>query len=321
MELKKGWEQTLSALKWQMGKQTFDQWLSTARPLHLEDGTLTIGVRSPEAAAWLGARLAPVVTRAAVRQIPGVLSVAFVDARTFRVAMGEGAQRPDPPEKSKYPNVTDCAHRAEGEDLEVFTYADPALLQFDVETAGWSKLANYATTFWSELLGPAAFLVWVAVKAEDIRRNKTARTPGLRYSVARLARIAAGGNSQAITGVWRTCRSQSMVEGDQPCEHCQERGGERTAAHVCRYWRPGAFDVLQMEGAAQIQRMGAGLKTSYRITVWNILPLLTPAQAARLNPVTQEQHDRWIRRQGLDPEQWERLTVASLALPMYEATP
>jgi len=46
--------------------------------------------------------------------------------------------------------------------------------------------------------------------------------------------------------------------------------------------------------------------------------LLTPAQVAELDPVSQQLHSRWLLKQDLDPASWERLTVRHLALPPIE---
>ncbi len=309
------WTATLGELALQMTRATFDTWLRGSRVVARDNGTLTVQVRHEYAVDWLQNRLMPTIQRTADRHFP--------EGTTIRFTAGETpASLPD----DQTPPLEGGAGGGEDDDAQGYAdidlITDPALAAFDVEVAGWSKLHNYATDFWAELLGPAAFLTWLAIKSEDIRRNKTPLTPAMRFSVSRLARIAAGGNTQSITGVWRTCRSRSILEHGQPCQHCQERDGQITTGAdgrpTCRYWRPGAFDILQKEGIALVRRLGEGLQTSYRIKVFNALPLLTPAQALRLHPVTQEIHDRWLRRQDLDADNWERLTVATLALPEWE---
>jgi len=109
-----------------------------------------------------------------------------------------------------------------------------------------------------------------------------------------------------------------MVERGEPCRQCAGRGGRRTAPHVCRYWRPGALDRLQSEGVAVVERRGKPPRITYRVRVFTLLPLLTPAQVADLRPSTQQRHSRWLLKQNLDPASWERLTVRHLALPPIE---
>jgi hypothetical protein len=96
------------------------------------------------------------------------------------------------------------------------------------------------------------------------------------FSVNDLADVAAGGNPQAISGVWRTCRAGSMVERGEPCPQCAGRGGQVVAPHVCRYRRPGALDRLQAEGVALVERRGKPPRLIYRVRVFTLLPLLTP---------------------------------------------
>jgi hypothetical protein len=135
------------------------------------------------------------------------------------------------------------------------------------------------------------------------------------YSVSRLARLAAAGNRQAITGVWRTCRAASITERGEPCPQCGARGGELVAPRTCRFWKPAAFDRLQAEGVAVVERRGEGLHLTYRVRVFTLLPLLTPAQVADLHTLSQERYSRWLLKQDLDLAGWERLTVRHLALP------
>jgi hypothetical protein len=313
------WRGVLADLKLQMTRPTFDGLLAGSTILEVEDSTLTVTIRNPQAVEWLTHRLLPTVERAVTGRAGRPYALHFLPAAAALPERGEEGAARGTGRDGGPAGHEESAPDAPDANVEIDLVADPALLQFDVATAGWSKLANYAVDYWSSLLGPTAFLTWLAIKSEDTRRTKTSWTPNLRFSVSRLARIAAGGNNQAISGVWRTCRSASILEHNRPCPDCAARQGRVVAANTCRYWRPGAFDTLQNERIAIIQRLGEGLNVAYRIRVFNILPLLTPAQVARLHPVTQESHDRWLRRQDLDAEQWERLTVKCLALPPFGA--
>jgi hypothetical protein len=111
-------------------------------------------------------------------------------------------------------------------------------------------------------------------------------TPAGVFYVDRLARIAAAGSRQAITG--------------------RQRGA---------VWSFGALDLLASEGLAVVQRQAA----LYRVQVVRRLPLLTPTQAARLSPPTQARHRTWLREHGLDLERWAALAAPHLAPPPPDA--
>lgn len=307
-EMERRWDEFLEEASLGMTPATFDSWLRGSRVLALEGDVLVVGVVHGGAAEWIEKRMLPAQGSALDRHFPGLA----VQVRPLQAAGDGNGQGPAPGGRDR------PAGEPAGEDDEAVEFdavTDPALARFDVSLAGWSKLANYALDFWAELLGPVAFMTWLVIRHEDIRRTKTAWTPTMSYSVSHLAALAAGGNRQAITGVWRTCHAASIVKHDKPCARCAERGGQVVEPHVCRYWRPGALDRLHAEGIANVERRGEGRSTVYRVRVFTLLPLLTPAQVADLGPVSQQRHSRWLLRQNLDPASWESLTVRHLALP------
>jgi len=304
------WKAVLDDLQLQMAQATFNTWLRGSEVIGRENGRLRVSVKHPHAVAWLSNRLLPMIVRTAKRHDATVKDVEFISGLEVG-ATAAGDVAIDEPQQDDVPDSGD---------VDVETFIPPELAAFNAEEAGyWSKLANYAMDFWAELLGPVPFLTWLAIKRDDVRKNarRTAWTPRRRFSVSKLARKAAGGNNQAITGVWRTCRSRAMLDRGEPCEKCEERGGH-VEDGVCRYWRPGAFDILQREGVAIVQRLGEGMRTVYRVRVFNVLPLLTPRQVGRLNPLTQEKHEKWLLDHALDLEQWERLTVDHLVLEQLD---
>jgi hypothetical protein len=252
--------------------------------------------------------MVPALWQTVGRHFPGLAAVRVRPLNGARVGAAGVAAEQEPTMDEDGEGEVDAA-------IEVEPIIDPALARFEVSVAGWSKLANYALDFWAELLEPAAFLTWMAIRREDTRRTKTEWTPAMSVSASRLALLAAAGNRQAITGVWRTCRAASMVEGGEPCPRCAERGGRVVGSHRCRFRKPGALDRLQAEGLAIVGQRGEGLHVTYRVRVFALPPLMTPAQVADLCPSSQECHSRWLLRQGLDLESWERLTVRHLALP------
>lgn len=307
-EMERRWDEFLEEVRLGVTPASFDSWLRGSRALALEGEVLVVGVVHGGAAEWIEKRMLPAQRRALDRYFPGVA----VKVRPLH-ATGNGNGQGPAPDGQDLPagEADDEADEA----VEFDAVTDPALARFDVSLAGWSKLANYALDFWAELLGPVAFMTWLVIRHEDIRRKKTAWTPTMRYSVSHLAALAAGGNRQAITGVWRTCHAASILKDGKPCARCAERGGQVVEPHVCRYWRPGALDRLHAEGIAIVERRGEGGGTVYRVRVFTLLPLLTPAQVADLGPGSQQRHSRWLLKQNLDTANWERLTVRHLALP------
>jgi hypothetical protein len=315
-EMDRRWAECLSELSCRMSPATFDTWLAGSRLLALDGDGLTLGVVHGAAAEWLEHRFLPACRDTIDRHFPGL---AAVHARPLaQGSNGNGAWEAGaaPAAEGEAQSPAGAGSGVEEDEaIECDSVTDPALARFDVSQSGWSKLANYALDFWAELLGPTAFQTWQVIRHEDMRRIKTEWTPTMTFSVSHLARKAAGGNRKDITGVWRACRAASIVERGEPCAHCAERGGQIEAAHRCRYRSPGALDRLQAEGVAVVERRGEGQHVTYRLRVFTLLPLLTPAQVADLHPATQQDHNRWLLRQGLDPASWERLTVRHLALP------
>ncbi len=312
-EMERRWDECLFELSCTMTPATFNTWLAGSRLLALDGDSLTVGVVRAAAAEWLEHTFLPACRGTLGRHFPGLAAVHVLPLAGASHGGGNGTG-----EAGATPPAVGAAQPAAGEEdeaVECDAVTDPALARFDVSLAGWSKLANYAMDYWSELLGPTAFQTWLAIRHEDMRRTKTEWTPPMTFSVSHLARKAAKGDRRNITGVWRACRAASMRQRGEPCAHCAERGGQIEAPHSCRYWSPGALDRLQAEGVAIVERRGEGLRVTYRVRVFTLLPLLTPAQVAGLHPTTQEAHSRWLLRQGLDPASWERLTVRHLALP------
>lgn len=309
-EMERRWDEFLAEASLGMTTATFDSWLRGSRVLALEGDVLVVGVAHGGAAEWIEKRMLPAQGSALERHFPGMA----VQVRPLHAAGNGNGQGPAPAGRDRLADEDGEDDEAD-EAVEFDAVTDPALARFDVSQAGWSKLANYALDFWAELLGPVAFMTWLVIRHEDIRRKKTAWTPTMSYSVSHLGALAAGGNRQAITGVWRTCHAASMVKHGKPCARCAERGGQVVEPHVCRYWRPGALDRLRAEGVAIVERRGDGRHTVYRVRVFFLLPLLTPAQVADLSPGSQQRHSRWLLKHNLDTASWERLTVRHLALP------
>jgi len=156
----------------------------------------------------------------------------------------------------------------------VITPAPFVVPEFDVHTAGWFPVSEYECRFWAPLLGRVAWRVWEIVRRADKRKSKTAWTPARRWTAPAIAEMVPCGR-QALVGVVR-----DGVE------------------------RQGAFARLEVEGVAMVEKHGQCRHTTYRVRVRVRMTLLRPAQVDRLPGRLQTQHDRWLRDQGLDPQDW-----------------
>jgi hypothetical protein len=157
---------------------------------------------------------------------------------------------------------------------------------FDPKGAGWLQTPKYDHWFWQPLVGCVAFAVYQFFRCEE----KINRGWG-DWFVVTVDEIAAtlDVGRQEITGVQR-----------------KRRNGKG------KYWQPGALDRLEEAGIAKIERLGRGTKISYRVSCLHSLPLLTPAQVERLDPILQKKHADFLRDAQLEQEEWLQLELPSL---------
>jgi hypothetical protein len=287
------WQTALSELELQMTRATFDTWLRGSTAMEMDAGThtLTVGVKNDYAVEWLSNRLYPVVERAVQRLTGNGTRVVFmVEERPARETMScivaEGAGRLG----------------VDGADADKWTAPD-----FDPgdtkRVPGWIPLPEYGTLFWAPLLGVVAWRVWELVRRSDKRREKTEFTPPLRYSIPQLARLVPCAQ-QSLTGRNLRC------EQDHPgAQHIEARGGRsRFGGEPEMIWavhRPGALEILEREGMAEIERLGDRKGAVVIISARVNLPLLHPSQVAQLPADLQADHDRWVAEHGLDPSDWQ----------------
>jgi hypothetical protein len=109
---------------------------------------------------------------------------------------------------------------------------------------------------------------------KDLANTKTTPT------VERLAAMCAGGTRQRLTGR-------------------NHRGA----------WLKGAIEILENERILWYKRTG----NQYKFRTLEVLPLLTPTQVATLPPPLPEDHTNWLKMCDLDYEEWQQLTVPTLA--------
>ena len=80
MNFEQAWQSVLGQLQMEMPRASFDTWVRDTRPLSLEDGTITIGVRNAYARDWLDNRLASTINRLLVGILNDSVAVSFVVA-------------------------------------------------------------------------------------------------------------------------------------------------------------------------------------------------------------------------------------------------
>lgn len=341
------WDGALAVLRTQMAKETYDSLLRGSHVIYCDSNEWTISVRSEHAAAWLPVRLKTAVQRAVERIAGAEISILFIAGQPTLLPHIQVSPSP-----TAEPAPEDPPPAGDLDDpLDLQTITLPELVAFEAEfnerirKRGFAMLTNYAIRFWSELLGPVPFLCWIAAFARD-KRDKTKFTglsQPVKFSIARLARIAAAGRVQAVRGVWRKCPGAdcpSHAGPDRGSGNIEACGYARTRLlasgpdGVCRYWQPGAFDVLRAEAVglvdvncsgawrpwdpAQEQPGQALRRQRYRLRVYVPLPLLTPAQVSRLEDVSQDEHESWLEEAGIDKGLWESLTVDSLGMTAIE---
>lgn len=160
--------------------------------------------------------------------------------------------------------------------------------RFDPREMGFLQTPKYDIHFWQPLVGCVAFAVYQFLRCEEQLNHGWGQW--FRVTVERI-KGTLGVGRQAITGV------------------------ERTRADGSEYWQPGAFDALREAGIAQIEVLGSGTRTSYKVSCLHNLPLLTPAQVETLPAILQEEHADFLRKAKLEQEEWLQLELPSLVQP------
>jgi len=271
------WQQTLNELELQMTRATFDTWLrgSECDSYDETSHTLTVSVKNHYAVEWLEHRLYHMVERT-LRRITGNGTVA-------RFVVAESHQ-----------SIESESESIDSGDWKAPDF-DPANTK---KVAGWFPIPEYACKFWAPLLGRTAWRVWEIVRQSDIRTEKSDWTPARRWTAPEISRLVPCGG-QALTGRNHVVAPYTPGAALQLLKPIGEPEREEWTEH-----EPGAFDILQTEGIAEISAAGDRRHRVYAISVRSSLPLLHPAQVANLRAELQTAHESWIVAHGLDPSSW-----------------
>jgi hypothetical protein len=325
------WEMTLGQLQLQMTRATFDTWLRDTWLVSADDGLWQVGVKNDAAREWLENRLHDAVSRTVTNIAGHPVAVEYV----------VNGHKPDFSSNERREHLLALAHAE--------------ILQFDVYEAGYINHAHYIQRFWGALIGAEAMQVWSYIrsffkepryiysrseKAWLPNPNWTPWTPALTFRPSDLARAIESKdektpNRRKVTGGWVTCKKfqQAYDDGEvwDSCRQCgsQLRKTELTQAKpsskypqgrpTCRYWQPGVFDKFKAEGLALINQTGNPIKPRtvfYEIQIYQLLPLLSPAQVEGLNKVTRQEHTQWLREHSINLKAWHELEAEASLLPL-----
>lgn len=302
-----------SMLRTQMTAATYDAHIAGARVIETDD-VLQLVARSPQSAAWLQARL-----------LATIEAVAGCRVEILEPVNGNQGYAEVGPALVEAANLI-----GQSQDDESFVRSiDFPALWFQAGGAGFDRLAKYWSRFWRVYLNQfnsRAYDLWEYLQAPDFSNQEKPPfwTPPVEYQARPLGR-SLGCSPVMLTGGFRQCSvfDTSLGEGvvleecclvHQPSEMRENKNGDPQ----CRFWREGAFEVLYREGLLAIRIVGdTPRSTFYKLQVWRMLPLLSPAQVRRLPDAERRTHLEWINLRGqfkkqFDADAWHRFSAGSL---------
>jgi hypothetical protein len=275
------WARTLDHLRGQMAAATFNCWLISSTGELAPDGALTVTLPSANALEWVEARLRPTVERAVEHAAGAWLAVRFRVAEDGAPA-GEilgpssGPSTSSGQASGRVPSTGRTATGKASYRVE--------LVSFDPTVRGWVMTANYAWQFWQPYLGVLPFALWNTLRSFPAA-YQTRHRP-FWPTIQTLAEVVAGGDRHAILG---------------------------RAGRAGRGRREGALEVLERERVVWVASTGLGSRARYTFRVLDHLPLLTPQQMGKLSRALQARHARELERCDVDRQEWEQLTLPTLA--------
>jgi hypothetical protein len=190
------------------------------------------------------------------------------------------------------------------------------------------------------LLGPA-FALWQFLSTQDKRPLHAIApnywSPPQRYSYRDLAQKLNRKHPRVISGDAIECvHSRELRKAGTPLLHkadcCRNSKYKylRLKAHpkgqgfMCQHWSEGMLEVLHREGLVAVEVREINEQKMY-IQTWRMLPLLTPAQYARLSNDLQNDYDKWLTTYGhifgvTIRREWELSQEASIVplMPGYD---
>jgi len=252
------WQKTLGQLRLLVPEATFNSLFTDTTGETGDDGALVVNVSTPQAKAWIEARLsAPVKDALGAAGYTGSISFRL-RAPPLQTTKAVGGHLPTPRPASLNPG-------------------DVALtfLNFNLYARGWLRTPAYYELFWQPILGCLPYAYWRLMQALYWSNPSANFTRRVRLDIQ---------SSAAYLGV-----SRDLIRG-KPAKGLG-----------------GALKTLLQHGLAEVERHAAGRATVYTGRFRRRLPLLAPAQVARLTQSQQQQHLDWLLAAGYDPAAWESL--------------
>jgi len=308
------WREAKDLLRHTLTKSTFERFVAPAELLSA-NGRVQIAVSTPRQRDWLEHRLKTPVLRALNSLITPPLT-----AETLEFVVRNGSAPLLPPE----------AEPAAGPELPDFYRV--------WQKTGYSAIAHYVTRFWIPFLSPIVFAVWKAIESTDSRPVKNIENRWTRpreYTFRHLARTIGLTSRHPVSGAKRECGvSLHARQNGSPisttCSRCPH-SIHRLEADVegvlrCKFWRPGALEILAREKLLALevsQSTPAENSRLFRLSVYRMLPILTPTQVAALPQPLHREHARWLAAHhatvGLTPDDWQQISIPTLvsAQPGY----
>ncbi len=311
------WQAAQEILQHTLTKATYTRWLAQAELLPTLNGHLRIGVPNAKTAEWCNRRLMQPVRRA----IAQATDNANIPEIIFEV--------------SRTPAKNDASAESVSGDTTLFDF-----LPIWRKT-GYNQLPHYVTRFWIPYLKPATFTTWNALTARDTRsvqHPKNRWTLPQEYSYRQLARHIGARSHKIISGRKEECgisRKQRLAGSPiaticTSCIHTIHQMSPGTDGDIrCRYWRSGTLEVLYNEQllALDIRYAQENTLPFFTLSVYRVLPLLTPRQIERLPAALQREHRRWLYQNektlGLSVSEWESIGFPTLVprQPGYRLKP
>jgi hypothetical protein len=329
------WEIALGQLQLQMTRATFESWVKDTHIVSQNGDMLVVGTKSDFAKDWLENRLYTTVSRTVTNILGRSVTVSFV------VDPGNGTS-PKPVEVPSEES-SDLALEGEAETAltpgQVIAKANYYKGYYERGGTGYSQLAHHTTYFWMPLLGPAFFL-WKLLESNDPRSLKSIGpnywSLPKKYSYTELATRLNRRHGRYIAGDTLECEQSRLArkigqplncEGD--CCGSPSYDLLRLKPHpkrqglICQHWKLGLLETLRQEGLAAVELNPGERKPT--IQIWQMLPIITPQQYARLSSQLQSDYDIWLDHYGHlfdipNRQTWQAILEPSLVplMPGYD---
>lgn len=295
------WALAKQSLRQTLPQGAFNQWLAHTE-LQAANGNIRIAVKHETQRDWLEHRLKKPVLQA----LNGVSDETITAEQLFFVVDEDS------------PSVV----------------VDPKLSLPDFyavwKKTGYSPLAHYVTRFWLPYLKPTVFAVWKALESTDTRpvtdiANRWSKPR--EYTYRQLARMVGAGSHKSISGRKEECgisRDHRRLEKPitNTCAQCphsvHQLLPDAEGDNRCKYWRPGALEILFREGLLSLNPHYSAQNSiiAFTLSIYRVLPLLTPAQIDVLSPSLRREHKHWLRdyekTTGLGLDVWQSITASTL---------